>query len=92
MNFNDWQKSNYYAEFIFIFCNQCETPLKCHSLEGPFLCPCRLYLWGRFGVPFKGSAGHRGWVFLAAVFYKITLVRLDDDNSFAYNSIVFNLF
>jgi hypothetical protein len=32
------------------------------------LCPSRLCLWGRFGVSYKGSAGHRGGVFLAARF------------------------
>jgi hypothetical protein len=42
------------------------TSLKGYPLLGPFLCPSPLCLWGRFGVPYKGSAGHRGWVFLAA--------------------------
>ena len=29
----------------------------------PFLCPSRLCLGGRFGVPFKGPAGHRAGCF-----------------------------
>jgi hypothetical protein len=32
------------------------TSLKGYPLLGPFLCPSPLCLWGRFGVPYKGSA------------------------------------
>jgi len=55
------QRNHFEPHCSFGYSYQFETPSMGNFLSGPFLCSSPLCLWGRFGVPFKGSAGHTGF-------------------------------